>query len=167
MPTLKRRAARAVVIDPQDRVLLLKARDPADPSVREWWELPGGGIEGDETSEEAAAREVYEEAGLTGLEISPVVWVQHAVFDFGGYHFDQQERIHIARGAGGDIHPGALDGIEVDAFIGWQWVPFDQLAAVVADGSRIIPDWLPEQLPAVLAAGYPEVPIEMGLLTGR
>jgi 8-oxo-dGTP pyrophosphatase MutT (NUDIX family) len=154
-------------MDPEDRVLLLNARDPADPSVPAWWELPGGGMEGEETSEEAAAREVFEEAGLIGLVMSPVVWVQRAVFDFGGYHFDQRERIHIARAEGGDIHPGGLEGIEVEAFIGWQWVHFDELAAVVTGGARIIPDWLPEQLPAVLATGYPDVAIDMGLLTGR
>jgi 8-oxo-dGTP pyrophosphatase MutT (NUDIX family) len=167
--TLRRQAARVAVVDTNGLVLLLQTRDPADPSIPVWWELPGGGLERGETSEEAARREAWEEAGLQGFAISAPVWEQEAVFDFGGYHFEQHERIHVARleGPGGEIRPGGLEGVEVEAFIGWRWVPADELHKIVADGTRIIPDWLPEQLPAVLATGLPETPIDMGLLTGR
>jgi 8-oxo-dGTP pyrophosphatase MutT (NUDIX family) len=160
--TLRRKAARVVLLDPEDRVLLLEARNPAAPSAPAWWELPGGGIEGNETTAEAGAREVYEETGLRA-QMGPAVWLQHAVFDFGGYHFDQYETIHIARCPGGEVRPAALEALEVEAFVGWQWCPPDDLVAVAAT-ARIIPDWLPAQLPAVLAAGPPAEPIDMGEL---
>jgi 8-oxo-dGTP pyrophosphatase MutT (NUDIX family) len=165
--TLRRRAARVVLLDAEGRVLLLKARDPADPVVSAWWELPGGGIEAGESSEDAGRREVFEETGITDLEMGPAVWTQRAVFDFGGYHFDQQERIHIAHCAGGEVRPGGLEALEVESFIGWSWNPVDALGAIVARGERVIPDWLPEQLPAVLASGLPDEPVDMGLLSGR
>ena len=46
--TLRRQAARVVLLDDRDRVLLLQASDPADPAKGSWWEIPGGGIEGGE-----------------------------------------------------------------------------------------------------------------------
>ena len=61
---LKRTAARVVVLDQHGHVLLLEARDPADASKGQWWEIPGGGIEKGETSAEAALRELYEETGI-------------------------------------------------------------------------------------------------------
>jgi 8-oxo-dGTP pyrophosphatase MutT (NUDIX family) len=135
-----------------------------DPYITPWWELPGGGIDRGETSAEAAKREAYEEAGLTDLEMGPVVWLHHAEFTFAGIHFDQDEQILVARSAGGPIRPAALESLEADAFMGSQWCPVADLAAVVAGGRRIIPDWLPAQLPAVLAAGWPAEPIDMGEL---
>ena len=163
MWTLRRRGARVVLLDPEDRVLLLEARNPADPTTPAWWELPGGGIDGGETTAEAGAREVFEETGFTAT-MGPPVWRQHAVFDFGGYHFDQHETIHLARCGGGDVRPAALEALEVEAFVGWQWCPPGDLVGVAAT-ARVIPDWLPEQLPAVLAAGLPAEPIDMGELT--
>ena len=163
MWTLRRRAARVVLLDPEDRVLLLEARDPASATTPAWWELPGGGIETGETTAEAGAREVYEETGLRA-RMGPPVWRQHAVFDFGGYHFDQHETIHIARCDGGPVRPAALEALEVEAFVGWQWCPPADLAAVAA-AARLIPHWLPAQLPAVLLAGPPAQPIDMGELT--
>jgi 8-oxo-dGTP pyrophosphatase MutT (NUDIX family) len=163
MWTLRRRAARVVLFDPDDRVLLLEARDPAAPGLPAWWELPGGGMEEGETTAEAGAREVYEETGLRA-RMGPAVWRQHAVFDFGGYHFDQHEIIHIARCDGGEVRPAALEALEVEAFLGWQWCRPDELVSLAA-GARIIPDWLPAELPGLLAAGPPAEPIDMGELT--
>lgn len=52
-----RRAARAVVVDEQGAVALLHAK------VRNYYKLPGGGIEGDEDILAALEREIKEELG--------------------------------------------------------------------------------------------------------
>ena len=56
----RKRAAAVIVRD--GRVLMVHER--SDRSGREWWTLPGGGIEPGETPEEAVRREVLEEVGL-------------------------------------------------------------------------------------------------------
>jgi len=61
---------RAIVIDPQGRVFLVKH------SYVTGWHLPGGGVEPGETVGEALDRELLEEGGITPLE-PPVL---HGVF---------------------------------------------------------------------------------------
>jgi 8-oxo-dGTP pyrophosphatase MutT (NUDIX family) len=156
-----------VVLDSADRVLLLQASDPFRPASGEWWELPGGGIEQGEPSGVAAARELYEETGIDSVEMGPCVWRQHAVFDFGGYHFDQQEHVHVARGQGGEYRPAGLEALEALAFKGARWWTLAELVQHVAGGGRVLPPWLVDQLPVVLAAGWPprtdgHWPINMG-----
>jgi 8-oxo-dGTP pyrophosphatase MutT (NUDIX family) len=167
--TLRRQAARVVLLDPADRVLLLRASDPFRPEKGPWWEIPGGGMEQGEVSAAAAARELYEETGIEAVEMGPCMWRQHATFDFAGYHFDQHEHVHLARSAGGEYRPAGLEALEAVAFQGARWWPLDELAEHVAAGGRLIPPWLIDQLPTVLAQGWPPGiaggwPIDMGEL---
>ena len=48
----------------EDRILTILRDDKENIPWPNMWELPGGGREGDETSFECAAREVYEELGI-------------------------------------------------------------------------------------------------------
>jgi 8-oxo-dGTP pyrophosphatase MutT (NUDIX family) len=155
---LRRLVARVVLLDPDDRVLLIRSSDPAAPTLPGWWELPGGGIDPGESPEQAALRELHEETGLAAEYISGPVWLHHVEFDFAGMHFDQHETVHLARGQGGEYRPAALEGIEAAAMHGARWWPPDALGGL----DRIIPPWLAEQLPAVLASGLPERPIDLG-----
>lgn len=168
MPAVRRQAARAVVLDDRDRVLLIRARDPFSPAKGEWWELPGGGMEPGEESAAAAAREVREETGLAGVEMGPCVWRHDARFIFAGIRFDQLEHIHVARWRGaGDELPYAPDGlemIEAMAFSGVGWWTAVDLADLQRSGGRVIPPWLPQQLPLFLAEGVPAEPRHLGEL---
>src|SRR5437660_7818035 len=73
---------RALVVDPQDRILLVKH------SYVTGWHLPGGGVETGETIRDALARELLEEAGITALE-PPVL---HGVF----FNSRVSRRDHVA-----------------------------------------------------------------------
>jgi 8-oxo-dGTP pyrophosphatase MutT (NUDIX family) len=56
VPTV-RRAARVIMLDDNDRVLLARF----EYGGKHWWTAPGGGLDDGETHEQAARREVAEE----------------------------------------------------------------------------------------------------------
>ncbi len=156
---LKRQAARVVLINDRREVYCIESLDPADPSKGTWWEIPGGGLDPGEPSAVAVARELHEEAGITDAEIGPVVVTQHVEFEFGGYHFDQDEVIHVARTAETELHrPQGLEYLEALAFQGARWWPVDELAA---SDATFLPPWLPEVVERLAAGDLPEPPWDM------
>jgi 8-oxo-dGTP pyrophosphatase MutT (NUDIX family) len=157
--TLRRRAARVVLLNEAREVLLLSARDPADASKPSWWEIPGGGIDGGESDTDAARRELFEETGIVEVEIGPCVWTQHSVFDFGGLHFDQHEVVHVAWCANGlDVRPARLELLEAAAFGGHRWWNLDDL---MAGAEPVLPVRLREFLPALVEGELPHPPIDI------
>jgi 8-oxo-dGTP pyrophosphatase MutT (NUDIX family) len=157
--TLRRTAARVVLLDGEGRIFLMQAYDPADPSKPQWWEIPGGGIDRGETSAEAAARELHEETGITAARIGPCIWVQHAEFDFGGFHFDQDEFVHVAWSDGGQWRPQGLELLEHLAFTDGRWWSLDEL---LASEVPLLPNRLRELLPPIIAGELPDEPIDIG-----
>ena len=87
-----RRAARLVVVDQQKRIFLFQYED----SGRSWWATPGGGLEGDETFEEAATREAMEELFLAGVALVPI-WRQTVDFTFRARRIHQVEQYFMVR----------------------------------------------------------------------
>ncbi len=159
---VRRQAARVVLLDRHQRVLLLRASDPFDRSKRPWWEIPGGGMDRREPSEDCARRELYEEAGIVDAEIGPCVWVQHARFRFAGLHFDQHERIHVAwcDADGDDVPhaPAGLEALEAMAFDGRRWWTVDDL---LASDEPVLPRRLREFLPGLVDGPLPNEPIDI------
>lgn len=90
-----RQAVRAVVLDPEDRVLLVRFEFP-DSGTK--WALPGGGVEEGESDHDALRRELSEEVGAPHVQIGPHVWNRlHIVPFIDGSHDGQIERIYVVR----------------------------------------------------------------------
>jgi 8-oxo-dGTP pyrophosphatase MutT (NUDIX family) len=92
-----RRAARVVLVDERERVLLVHGRDPGRPDLPSWWILPGGGLDEGESPEAAARREVLEETGLRLGELGAVVLSRAVTFEFDGLLVEQDEVLFLAR----------------------------------------------------------------------
>jgi 8-oxo-dGTP pyrophosphatase MutT (NUDIX family) len=72
-------AARGVIIDDQNRLLLIQRSD------NHRWAIPAGAMELGESMQECAIREVWEETGLTATSLTPFAFYSQAQFvnDFG------------------------------------------------------------------------------------
>lgn len=69
-----RHSARAILLDGQGRLLLIKRTRPGKPP---YWTAPGGGVEESDSSVEAALhRELTEELGARVVGVSPVFLVR-------------------------------------------------------------------------------------------
>ena len=89
-----REAARAIVLDPDDRILLVEF---ALPEVVVW-ATPGGGLSEGETDLDALRRELVEEAGLDVVELGPARLDAHPRQPFGEGRWDgQTERFYLVR----------------------------------------------------------------------
>lgn len=125
-----RRSARLLVVDGDDRALLLRAHDPAWPAFGEWWEVPGGGIEAGESPAQAAVREVLEETGVAvpAELVGPVQWHGEMTYSWLGSRHWTEQLVLVAR-TGPLAPPAAVDRTadEQATFLTVEWVPLAML----------------------------------------
>jgi len=91
-----RSGVRALVLDPDDHVLLVRFHWAGMEDPDGFWANPGGGIEPGETRLAALRREMLEETGLVVDDLGPEVWTKTAHFPIAG-HDGQVDHIHLLR----------------------------------------------------------------------
>lgn len=156
---LRRQASRVILLSRDGRALLIRSVDPADSTKPEWLEIPGGGIDPGEASSACAARELYEEVGITEVDIGPVVFTQYVEFSFGGYDFEQNEVIHVAWTDQTDvIDPQGLEYLEALAFQGASWWTREDIEAST---EPFLPPGLPQLIGRLFDGDLPDPPIDI------
>ncbi|GGT49760.1 NUDIX hydrolase [Streptomyces purpureus] len=150
-----RRVARVILLDPDDRILLLHGYEPDDPG-QTWWFTPGGGLEGDETREQAALRELAEETGITDVVLGPVLWQRHCSFPFDGRRWDQDEWYFLARTTQTTAALGTLTELETRSVTGLRWWTSAELSAA---RETVYPTRLAELFRTLLDEGPPSAPV--------
>ena len=152
-----RDAVRGVILDPDDRILLVRFEFP------NWtgWATPGGGVDPGESHEDAIRRELAEETGLELSDLGPVIWTRTHLFDLGLDSWDGQiERYFLVRTDAFEPRP-QLSWAELNAeyvtAIRW-WTPGE----LDAPGTALTPRRLPSLVRALLEDGPPTTPIGVG-----
>ena len=74
------------LIQKDSRYLLTKRHDPKRKLVHNTWQLPGGGLEFNETIIECLHREIREETGLKVKILKLVPYVHEEIFQKSGWH---------------------------------------------------------------------------------
>lgn len=156
-----REAARIVLLNNNDEILLVHGHDAVDPQYS-WWFTIGGGLEAGESPAEGAVRELYEETGicLSADDLIGPVLRRHAQFEFLAETARQSEWYFVAY-VDKSVHPLSSDGwteLEqnvIDEQRWWKISDLDELSQT----SMLTPFALPEYAPRWAAGWDGECPV--------
>ena len=147
-----RSAARAVILDPDRRILLVRWDFPDRPELgyppMSVWGTPGGGIEPDEDIDAALRRELAEELGLDDVVDRPA--------DLGAGRTSSRSStgggtVSTTASSSSDVEPFepaprlTVEQLRAEHLMHIRWWTQDELAAFVPDGDGAV---RPRQLPA-------------------
>lgn len=160
-----RPAARVILIDAEERVLLFRAEltgpawDEAAGGV--FWITPGGGLNAGESWEEAARRELWEEIGLADCDLGAYAWHRQHTFFFppDGLWYTQQERYFVSRIASHTVATQHQEESEAAFMTAHRWWTAAELHE---SGERLVPGNFAELFATLLADGPPAEPFEVG-----
>jgi 8-oxo-dGTP pyrophosphatase MutT (NUDIX family) len=141
----EREAVRALVVDRDDRLLLVRYARPVGDET--WWGTPGGGIDAGESEEDALRRELHEEVGLQEFELGSFLFEHDGEFPWNRRLFRQHNRTYLVRVTEHEPIPRIDLSAEGVTAVRW-WSPQELLAS----GEKFAPADLPERVRTILGA---------------
>lgn len=149
-----RPTARVVLLDREDRILLMKGRLPSAKDRPGAWFTVGGGVEPGETPAEAAMREIREETGILDFNLGPVLWRREGVMRMPEPTLFR-ESYFLARCEGAEPDRGGWNAVERELIDDIRWWRHQEL---LTTQERVFPPGLAELLEEVLSGRLPPEP---------
>lgn len=155
-PRRIRRAVRALVIDGDHNVLLVRLQFPS------WagWVLPGGGVQEGEDDLSAIRRELEEELGLIEPDLIGPIWQRTVIFSAPVHYDAQSEDIYYVRSARFEPSPmlswAELEAEGVTAIRWWTHEELTQCEDILA------PTRLAALITDLITDGLPSTAIDVG-----
>ena len=153
---MPRATVKLLLVDPDERVLLLRSTDPSTGEIQ--WYPVGGGIEDGESLVEAARREAHEETGLAEPFVGAHVWTRDHAYRYDGRTVEVHEDWLLVSVEHFDPAPTSLSAYEQRTLSGARWWRSDEL---VATAETVFPPDLGIRLMALLAEGSPATPLDI------
>jgi ADP-ribose pyrophosphatase YjhB (NUDIX family) len=121
-----RRAGRVILLDPDDRVLLLRYDD--EPPAGRHWATPGGGLNPGESYAAAANRELTEETGWDDVALLAEIHQHERTLVHGDRVVRQHERLFLARTGLARRELGDVAAMHAsDGIVAWRWWTLPEL----------------------------------------
>ena len=156
---IKRQGVRAILLTPQEEVLLMRVIEPV--SRRAFWLTPGGGADDGEDKIATLKRELLEEVGRNNFEIGPEVWRRDHQFSWDERLYHQIDHFYLVRTSRFTPTTDNMpDQIELDAFDGFHWWP---LPEIEQSDEVFVPRRLGTLLRDLIKNGSPPVVVEVGV----
>jgi len=144
-----REAARAVLLDDNDRIMLLRYDENGG-----FWATPGGSLEPGENHRRALIRELREELGIQDAEIGPQLAARTQDHLVAGRPVRHSERYYLARVLAGTVSPEQAH--QSDNIRDWQcWT----LAELSTTSQTVYPAGLADLIETLLSSCSPESPV--------
>ena len=116
----ERLAARVILLDPGNRVLLMRYDD--GPPNGSHWTTPGGGLNEAEDYPAAALRELAEETGWNDIALLGEATRRTLTMEYGGRLVRQHERLYLARTDQACREIRGVDAMHAaDGIAAWRW----------------------------------------------
>jgi 8-oxo-dGTP pyrophosphatase MutT (NUDIX family) len=153
-----RRAARALIVDALDRVLLFRGDRPGREP---WWFAPGGALDPGETHEVAVVREVMEETGLVvdPTALSSAVWLRDVAFVWDGVAERHVERFFLIHVESDAVAAASFETSEATVIRAHRWWALDE---IIASDAVFAPADFGALLGPLLRGEVPDSPVVVG-----
>lgn len=162
-----RKAVRVLLLNDKNELLLMLVEDfdistPEGTRNKRFWCTIGGGIEADESIEQAALREIYEEAGIAreNVDLGPVVWFGDVELVLKGKLTRLEESFIVAKTKQKNVFLQAPTEDEKDVVKKLRWFSLEDIQKST---EVIFPIVLLDHLTDVISEKYPERPININL----
>jgi len=153
-----RESVRALIVDPDGHVLLVRFDWEGVEPAGGFWANPGGGIEPGESRLAAIQRELREEIGMVVDSLGPELWTKTARFPIGSWD-GQVDHIHLYRSERFEPSP-QMSTAQLTAEnihdIRW-WAPEE----LTSSNATFAPRSLPQLLDRLRREGVPAIPIQL------
>ena len=149
-----RPTARVLLLDRDDRILLIRGGLPGRPETVASWFTVGGALEPGETYLEAAAREILEETGIADFQLGPVVWLREGVLGIPHPTYFVEQYV-VARCEAGPLSRDGWDAMERSTIEDVRWWTHAELAVTE---ETVFPPGLSQHLGPILAGAFPRKP---------
>jgi len=154
-----RHASRAVLVSPENRLLMLCCIDPTREGAKPFWITPGGGLQEGETHEQALRRELAEEVGMDDAAIGPWIWHRMHRFEWMGQGIEQHERFYWVQAHDESVCHLRREPDELMALTDHRWLTADGLRGLT---DAIAPSRLAMFFSSLLEQGPPSESVDVG-----